>query len=71
MHPWRPCDACRFSQSALRKMYKVLLGQLEPPEDAVPDFIKEELSEVGNAAQQSAERGRFLRVCLDSCMACW
>ena len=54
---------CRFSQAALRKMYKVLLGYLEPPDDVIPDFMKEELSGVGNAAQQAMERGRFLKVC--------
>lgn len=55
-------NACRFSQSALRKMYKILLGQVEPPDDVIPDFMKEELSGVGNAAQQTMERGRFLKV---------
>ena len=44
-------------------MYKVLLGYLEPPDDVIPDFMKEELSGVGNAAQQAMERGRFLKVC--------
>ena len=55
-------NPCRFSQSALRKMYKILLGQAEPPDDVIPDFMKEELSGVGNAAQQAMERGRFLKV---------
>lgn len=54
--------ACRFSQSALRKMYKVLLGHIEAPDDVTPDFMREELSGVGNAATQAMERGRFLKV---------
>ena len=48
-------------------MYKVLLGQMEPPDDVIPDFMHEELSGVGNAAQQAMERGRFLRVRLHCC----
>lgn len=43
-------------------MYKVLLGHIEPPDDVTPDFMAEELSGVGNAAQQAMERGRFLKV---------
>ena len=43
-------------------MYRVLLGQIEPPDDATPDFVQEELAGVGNAAQQAMERGRFLKV---------
>lgn len=43
-------------------MYKILLGQAEPQDDVIPDFMKEELSGVGNAAQQAMERGRFLKV---------
>ena len=63
LSPWfETVHACRFSQSALRKMYRVLLGHMEPPDDVVPDFIREELSGVGNSAQQSMARGRFLKV---------
>ena len=43
-------------------MYKVLLGHVEPPDDVTPDFMQEELSGVGNAAQQAMERGRSLKV---------
>ena len=46
----------------MRKMYKVLLGQIEAPDDVTPDFMREELSGVGNAATQAMERGRFLKV---------
>ena len=35
---------------------------MEPPDDVIPDFMKEEMAGVGNAAQQAMERGRFLRV---------
>ena len=53
---------CRFSQAALRKMYKILLGQITPPEDATPAFIEEGMSEVGGAALQAAERRTLLKV---------
>lgn len=52
-------------------MYKVLLGHMEPPDDVIPDFMHEELSGVGNAAQQAMERGRFLRVRLQCCPQHW
>ena len=43
-------------------MYKILLGQMEPPDDVTPDFIQEGMSEVGSTAQQALERLRLLRV---------
>ena len=46
----------------MRKMYKILLGQMEPPDDVTPDFIQEGMSEVGSRSQQALERLRLLRV---------
>jgi len=43
-------------------MYKILLGQMEPPDDVTPDFIREGVSEVGSTAQQALERLKLLRV---------
>lgn len=45
-------------------MYKVLLGLLEPPAEATPAFIEEDMSEVGGVREQSLERMRLLRVCM-------
>lgn len=53
---------CRHAQAALRKMYKVFLGNSEPPEDVTPAFIEDELSGVGSAQQQQAERRRLFMV---------
>ncbi|KAL0037371.1 hypothetical protein WJX79_004342 [Trebouxia sp. C0005] len=51
----------KWATAALRKMYKILLGQMEPPDDVTPDFIQEGMSEVGSTAQQALERLRLLR----------
>ena len=53
---------CRFSQAALRKMYKVLLGQMEPPDEATPSFIEEEMPEVGTAQQKALAHRQLLKV---------
>ena len=61
----------------MRKMYKILLGQMEPPDDVTPDFIREGVSEVGSTAQQALERLKLLRVgllcfcvCVCVCVLC-
>ncbi len=43
-------------------MYRVLLGKEEPPEEAIPAFIEDGASEVGNTIQQTREHMRLLRV---------
>lgn len=43
-------------------MYKVFLGNSEPPEDVTPAFIEDELSGGGSAQQQQAERRRLFMV---------
>ncbi len=57
----------------MRTMYKILLGQMEPPDDVTPDFIREGVSEVGSTAQQALERLNLLRVgllCFCVCVLC-
>ncbi len=59
----------------MRKMYKILLGQMEPPDDVTPDFIQEGMTGVGSRAQQSLERLNLLRVgllcvCVSAVPAC-
>lgn len=52
----------RWATAALRKMYKILLGHMEPPDDVTPDFIDEGMTGVGSRAQQALERLNLLRV---------
>ena len=43
-------------------MYKILLGQQEPPEDVTPAFIDDEMAEFGNKAQIALSRRQLFQV---------
>lgn len=66
MHVQLECNGvvlCRFAQAALRRMYRVLLGILPPPDDVTPSFIEDALPEVvGNRTQMAASRRQLLQV---------